>query len=111
MEAAKPSSTSAVVRPAAASTSSAGEATGPNVARNSVREPAAPAPIVAAQNALVLSRWTITSRDDHPSHRLGWDHSASVKAASAAASRSRWRMVGSAIAAGSPSRLMIGSGP
>ena len=75
--------------PLAATTSAAGQATGSKVARNSVGVPASPWEIENAQNVLVLSKCTITSRADHPSHRLGVAHWSSVNPASRPASRRR----------------------
>ena len=89
----------------------AGDATGSNVERYIVGSPRSPAAIDSVQKKLVLSRCTMTSRADHPSHRLGWAHCSSVNSATAAASRRRWRIVGATIANGSPSSTMIGSAP
>ena len=90
-------------------TRSAGEDTGSKVARNRVGSPFSPDAMENAQKLLVLSRWTMTSRFVHPSHRLGCAHWSSVNPSSAAASRRRWRTVGSRIADGGPSSRMRGS--
>ena len=88
----------------------AGVATGSNLASISVGDPSLPERIAISQKALVEARWTATSRADHPSQRLGWDHSSSSRSWIIARKRRRCRMHGSATAAGSPSSAMIAVG-
>jgi hypothetical protein len=95
--------------PAVEATSCAGDETGSNVASNVVGSPRRPWAMANDQNELVLSRWTMTSRFDHPSHRLGCDHCSVPNCVTASASRRRWRMTGSATSVGTPSSTTTGS--
>ena len=88
---------------AAPATIWAGVATGSNMVRKRDGSPCKPAESANAQNPLVLSRWTITSRTVQPSQRLGVAHWPSVRPARRVATRRRWRSVGAPTAAGSPS--------
>lgn len=98
------SSTSAEDKAAMSSTIRSGETAG----SKSVGSPASPATADITYRGLIPATWAMTSRTDHRLHRLGADHSASVKVAAISANRTRWRISGAATSRGSPSIVTTG---